>query len=457
MVTWLLFINIKKQLNHTIMKIKQIIIAGALLVSVSSFAQKDELKALKKIYAKDEIKGEDLAQYKSLVNTVQPLAVEEGDKVYANFYKCMVPVLDYLALDKTMTPLQIQLAMAKFVSPKSITELAQGLNATLDYEKKSGKKIQTENIIETIASFKPEMINYAIALGNQKKNKESAEVLYAIYQLDKKDQEILYYAANYAVNGQDYDSALKYYNELKSIGYTGEGTMYYAKSKATGLDENYTSKDTRDNLVKLGTHIAPREEKIPSKKPEIAKNIALIYMEQGKNNEAKEALSEARKENPDDVSLITSQADVYLKMKDTENYQKLIKEALAKNPNDEILLFNLGVTSANAGQLVEAENYYKKVIELKPTYVDAYLNLADLILKPDAKIVEEINKLTNSDKDLKKYDALKVDRQKLFNKAMPFLEKAHELNPKDEVVKSNLKSVYSFLELMDKVKALKNE
>jgi tetratricopeptide (TPR) repeat protein len=439
------------------MKIKQIIIAGALLVSVSSFAQKDELKALKKIYGKEEIKGEDLAQYKSLVNTVQPLAVEESDKVYANFYKCMIPVLDYLALDKTMTPLQIQLAMAKFVSPKSISELAQGLNATLDYEKKSGKKIQTEDIIETIASFKPEMLNYAIALGNQKKHKESAEVLYAIYQLDKKDQEILYYAANYAVNGKDYDAALKYYNELKSIGYTGEGTLYYAKNKASGVDENYNSKDTRDNLVKLGTHILPREEKIPSRKGEIVKNIALIYLEQGKNNEAKEALTEARKENPDDVSLITSQADVYLKMKDTENYQKLIKEALAKNPNDEILLFNLGVTSANAGQLVEAENYYKKVIELKPTYVDAYLNLADLILKPDAKIVEEINKLTNSEKDLKKYDALKVDRQKLFNKAMPFLEKAHELDPKNDIVKSNLKSVYNFLELMDKVKALKNE
>jgi len=68
------------------------------------------------------------------------LAVEEGDKVYANFYKCMIPVLDYLALDKTMTPLQIQLAMAKFVSPKSITELAQGLNATLDYEKNRVRK-----------------------------------------------------------------------------------------------------------------------------------------------------------------------------------------------------------------------------------------------------------------------------------------------------------------------------
>jgi tetratricopeptide (TPR) repeat protein len=439
------------------MKIKQIIIAGTLLVSVASFAQKDELKALKKIYAKDEIKGADLEEYKALVNKVQPLAIEEGDKVYANFYKCMIPVLESLAIDKSMPPLQIQIALAKAVSAKSISELAQGLNATLDYEKKSGKKIQTDDINETIASFKPEMLNYAIALGNQKKHKESAEVLYAIYQLDKKDQEILYYAANYAVNGQDYDSALKYYNELKSIGYTGEGTLYYATSKATSKEESYQSKVDRDNLVRLGTHISPREEKIPSKKGEIVKNIALIYVEQGKNNEAKEALVEARKENPEEVGLITSQADVYLKMNDTENYQKLIKEALAKNPNDEILLFNLGVTSANAGQLVDAENYYRKVIELKPSYIDAYLNLADLILKPDAKIVEEINKLTNSEKDLKKYDALKADRQKLFNKAMPFLEKAHELDPKNDIVKSNLKSVYSFLELMDKVKALKNE
>ncbi|MEI7509588.1 MAG: hypothetical protein WCJ62_09010, partial [Flavobacterium sp.] len=112
------------------MKIKQIIIAGALLVSVTSFAQKDELKALKKIYSKDEIKGDDLAQYKLLVSKVQPLAVEESDKVYANFYKCMLPVIESLSIDKTMAPLQIQMAILKFLNPKAISELATGLNAT---------------------------------------------------------------------------------------------------------------------------------------------------------------------------------------------------------------------------------------------------------------------------------------------------------------------------------------
>jgi len=438
------------------MKIKQIIIASTLLVSVASFAQKDELKALKKLYAKEVLKGEDLVEYKNLVTKVAPLATEEGDKVYAEFYKSMIPILDMnaLAQDVTLTPLQVQMKMAKAVTPKTISELSKGLIATLDYEKKVGKKIQTDDINETITSFKPTLLNYAIFLGNEKKQKEAAEVLYAIYQLDKKDTDNLYYAANYAVNGQDYENSLKYYRELKAINYSGEKTLFIAKNKATGIEENFTKKEERDNLVKLGTHSNPREEKEPSKKAEITKNIALILVELDRKDEAKAALADARKENPNDVNLITYEADIYLKMNDTENYKRLINEALAKSPNDKVLLFNLGVTSGNSNQLEDAEKYYKRVIEIDPKYTDAYLNLSDIILKPDAKIVKDMNNLGVSAKDQKQYEVLKAERQKLFNKAMPVLEKAYELDPTNEVVKSNLKSVYSFLELNDKVKAM---
>lgn len=438
------------------MKIKQIIIASTLLVSVASFSQKEELKALKKLYAKEVLKGEDLVEYKNLVTKVAPLVIEEGDKVYAEFYKSMIPILDMnaLAQDVTLTPLQVQMKMAKAVTPKTISELSKGLNATLEYEKKVGKKIQTDDINETITAFKPTLLNYAIYLGNEKKQKEASEVLYAIYQLDKKDTDNLYYAANYAVNGQDYENSLKYYRELKSINYSGEKTLYIAKNKVTGQEENYTKKEDRDNLVKLGTHINPKEEKEPSKKGEITKNIALILVELDRKDEAKAALADARKENPDDVNLITYEADIYLKMNDTENYKRLINEALTKSPNDKVLLFNLGVTSGNANQLEDAEKYYKRVIEIDPKYTDAYLNLSDIILKPDSKIVKDMNNLGVSAKDQKQYEVLKSERQKLFNKAMPVLEKAYELDPTNEIVKSNLKSVYSFLELNDKIKAM---
>ena len=48
--------------------------------------------------------------------------------------------------------------LAKFLNPKSISDVAINLNATLDYEKKSGKKLYTDDIKETIQFIKPQLI-----------------------------------------------------------------------------------------------------------------------------------------------------------------------------------------------------------------------------------------------------------------------------------------------------------
>lgn len=437
------------------MRFKHILLASAVLVSVSSFAQKDELKKLKKIYEKDEIKGNDLAEYKALVTKVEPLATEESDKVYANFYKSMIPVLESLAIDKTMSPQQMQMAYAKLVSAKSITDLANGLNATLDYEKKTGKKIYTDDIVETITSFKPELVNFAVALGEAKKYKEASDVLYAIYLLDKKDQDKLFYAASYAVNGKDLVNALAYYNQLKTLNYTGETTIFWALNKTTKKEETFTTKTEREIFIKGGTHEKPRDEKTESKKAEIYRNIALILVEDGKIDEAKAAVAEARKTSPDDTFLILTEADLYLKLKDIPTYTKLVNEVLAKEPNNKVLYFNLGVTSANTNRLDEAEKHYKKAIEIDPNYFDALLNLSELKLRADEKFVAEMNKLGTSEKDNKRYEVIKGERDKNFKAILPYLEKAVELKPEDEGAKKTLLSVYNALEMTDKYKALK--
>ena len=123
--------------------------------------------------------------------------------------------------------------------------------------------------------------------------------------------------------------------------------------------------------------------------------------------------------------------------------------------NDHLLIYNLGVTSANNKQYEEAEKYYRKVMEIKPDYVEAYINMADVILKPDQKIVEEMNKLGYTDKDQKRFEVLKAERQKLFNRVMPILEKANDLRPGTEEIQSSLLAVYRFLELKEKSDALK--
>ncbi len=434
------------------MKFKHIILASAVLVSVSSFAQKDELKKLKKIYEKDVPSADDLADYKANLDKLAPLATEEGDKVYYDFYRVSIPGIEMAVLGPTASPDKL----IKLFNPKAITDIANAYNATLDYEKKTGKKVFTDEIVKDISTFKPILVNVAINLGDAKKFKEAGDVLYSVYQLDKKDQDKLYYAASYAVNGLDYDIALEYYTELKRLKYTGEGTLYFAYNATSKTEENFgENKTLRDLAVKAGSHSKPREEKIPSKVGEIYKNIALILVEDGKIEEAKAAIADARNANPEDSGLILTEADLYLKINDFDNYTKLINEALAKKPNNADLVYNLGVISANANKLAEAEMYYKRTLEIDPNYFNALLNLSELKLRADEKYVSEMNKLGTSEKDNKRYEVIKAEREKCFKSVLPFLEKAVELKPEDDAAKKTLLSVYNALEMTDKYKALK--
>lgn len=433
------------------MKIKHILLTTTLAMSISVSAQKDELKTLKKIYAKDTPSAADMQEYKAAVAKLETTATEEGDKVYTNFYKCMTPIMDIAALGKDVTPMQL----ANAFTPKSIENMAIGLNATLDYEKKSGKKIYTDDIMETITSYKPEIVNLAVTLSNAKRYNEAGDVLNSLYLLDKKDTDKLFYSASLYVNGKDYDKALKGYEELKKINYSGESTLYFATNKTSKQEEQFGNANERDLFIKSGSHEKPRDEKVPSKRGEIYKNVALILMEQGKTNEAKSAITEARKMNPNDDSLILTEADLYLKLNDFDTYKSLVNEALAKNPNNADLVFNLGVISANAKKIDEAKTYYKRAIEIDPKYFNAYLNLSEVMLRGDDKYVDEMNKLGTSEKDNKRYEVLKAERNKNFSEILPYLEKAVELEPTNEPAKRTLLSVYNALEMTDKYKALK--
>lgn len=435
------------------MKTRHIVLASALLVSVSSFAQKDELKKLKKIYEKSAPTINDVSEYKATLNALQPLATAEADNVYYGFYKAMTPIVEIMSLGATATPEK----KAQIATPKVVAEVEKGLNATLDYEKKVGKKVYTDDILAKIALFKPELLNGAIALGDAKRYKESASLLHSIYMLDKNDVDMLFYAAGYSVNAEDYDKAIEYYNELKRLNYSGESTNYYATKKDNKEEENFGSnKQLRDISVNSAkTHEKPRDEKTPSKRGEIYKNVALILVQQGKTNEAITAIQDARKINPDDESLLFTEMDLYLKLNDFDKYTNLVNEALAKNPTNADLIFNLGVVAGNANKIDEAKKHYLRAIEIKPDYVNAYVNLSELMLRSDEKFVDEMNKLGTSEKDNKRYTVLKAEREKNFNAILPYLEKAVELDPTSEPAKKTLLSVYNALEMTDKYKALK--
>jgi len=65
-----------------------------------------------------------------------------------------------------------------------------------------------------------------------------------------------------------------------------------------------------------------------------------------------------------------------------------------------------------------------------------------------------MNKLGTSDKDMKRYAVLKTQRQNIFKSAIPYLEKALEVDSKNDDVAKTLLNVYSALEMTAEKKAL---
>ena len=419
------------------MKSKYVILASALLISVATFAQKDQIKAAEKA-----MKGGNSQEAATILQGAESLITNATDVEKAQFF--FIKGNAYLDLANKNVDTSTNLSLA-----------AKAYQDLIAVEKASGKVKFSTQAATSITGIKFKLINAAIADSKIDKHADGAKKLYDAYLLDKKDTLNLYYAASTYINAKNYDEALKLYDELKTLNYSGKGTSYLAVNKLSGEEDLFTTAQERDRMVKLGTHEKPRTETLPSKRGEIYKNMALILVEKGKTEEAKKAIAAARIANPEDTSLILTEANLYLETKDFDTYKKLISEVLQKNPNDADLIFNLGVISYNAKNNAEAEKYYLQAIKIKPDYVNAYLNLAILKLDADKVLFEEMSKLGNSEKDNKRYAILKKQREVVFTSALPYLEKASELDPKNTEVKNTLLSVYSALEMTEKKKALK--
>ena len=426
------------------MKTKNVVLVSAFLITSATFGQKEQIKAAEK-----SLKGGNPQEAITILQSADSLIANATDSEKAQFFFIKGNAL-------------LNLANKKVDETQNFSAAAKVFNNLLVIEKASGKDKYSAQAQTAITDIKAKLVNFAIDKQAEKKFKEASDLLFQVYELDKKDLSKLYFAATYAMYDKEYDTALNFYEELKKQNYSGEEIQYFAKNAITEKEDyfgsNATAKSDRDSKVKLKLYSEPREEKIPSKRGEIYKRIAFILSEKGKILEAKVAFTEAKKENPEDVSIIISEAELYFKEKDVETYKKLLNVALEKNPNNVELIFNLGVVSHNNKDLVEAEKLYSKAISIDPNYNLAYLNLANLKLDNRNLIVEQMNKLGTSTIDTKKYDALKKQSENILLKdVLPLLEKANQLDATNEDTKTLLLRIYGALDMTDKAKALKGK
>ena len=299
----------------------------------------------------------------------------------------------------------------------------------------------TDLINERLNALSGDLITAAIEESEAKDFLNSSKKLYLAYTIDNEGGiDYLYYASQNAINGSDYDLALDYLIQLKEKQYSGSITNYYATEVSTGNEVSLDATQFKF-FQKSDEYSDFREEQTPSKYPEIVKNIALIYSQQGETDKALEAVKEARKENPDDINLILTAAEIYIELGEKEKFKDLISQAVEKDPNNAILYFNLGVVNNDLGDITSARKYYEKAIEIDPAYESAYFNLTSLILSGESDIVDEMNSLGTSRADNARYDVLKSKREALYLECVPFLEKLIAINKNKEAIQT-LMNIY---------------
>jgi tetratricopeptide (TPR) repeat protein len=400
-------------------------------------AQKEKIKEAEK-----ELEIGNMQSTISILKSIEYQVYNSKDEEKAQYY--FIQGSAYLGL-----------ADKKTDEGKNLVLATKSYRETIKIESESGKRKYYDQIQDSFKNIKEKLIK--IAYNNSKENKhiDSANELYEAYLIDTKDTINLYYAASAFTNGKDFVSAQKHYETLKAINYSGIGNNYYATNKITKKDDLFKSKNDRDISIQMGTHEKPRTEKRPSERGEIYKNIALIYFQNGHIEQAKKAISDARIKNPDDISLALAEADLFLEAKDYESYKKAIEPILKKNQNDVDLVYNLGILSAKAKNIADAENFYLKAVSLNPKYINAYINLSFLKLEEAETINENMNKLGTSAEEMKKYDDLKIKRDNVYKKTIPYLQKIIEINPENEAISKSLLSVYNALEMTAEYKELK--
>ena len=416
---------------------KKLAILMMLMICSNSFTQKKELRQINKLISESFFN-----EAQTSLEAISSLVEVSDDKIKAQYYFYLAKVSNELE--------KFNDAITAYENLKSINDSAYSTIIKTEFDFLYDQ-IETSIINSAVEDNRNS--NYSVA---------SDKLIMAYRMNEEKNRDYLYFAAGSAVNSKEYDKALDYYVELKENNYTGVIDEYYITNNETGEEEKVS--ETEFDLLKNSKDYSnPRVGQTESRYPEIVKNIALIYVQQGKNDVAIEAIQEARSIQPDDTSLILNEADLYIRISNNSDdeserdlYRKKFKElmelAITKDPENGILYYNLGVISSEQGENDSALEYYKKAIEFKPDYVDAYLNLVAIILDGEQSLVDEMNNLGTSKKDNIRYDELKVERENLYKECIPFLEKLIEVSPTNIDALNTLKNIYGVLGENEKFK-----
>lgn len=319
-------------------------------------------------------------------------------------------------------------AYAQIPSTKDLEEAANSYKKTLELDQDKTYKSET---LQNLSLCSMHLENRGVVTYNSKNYSAAKSAFYAAYEistaLGKTDTINLSNSALAAERSEDTELAKSVYKKMIELK-VGRGNSYVT------LAELY-KKENNEALfletIKNGRAAYPADMNLM---------IADInyYLQKGEQAKALESLKQAVEKDTNNANLRLAIANVY--------------DNLA-NPKDESGK-ELEVKPANYEEMIKlAEENYLKSIEIDPNYFDALYNLGALYNNHGVYMGKKADAIT----DQAKY---KVEQEKVgavFLKAVPHLEKAHQLQPEDRATMMALRQIYMRTDQTDKAKEISDK
>lgn len=381
---------------------KTTLLTATLLVSVAVFGQKSKRTSANNYLGYQELDN--------AMEAIEPTITHEKTMNEAKtwFFRGQIYQAIYETQDekyKSLHPNPLQVAVESFFKAIELDEKGyykgglQDANSAYRYLNVEASQFINEGITRYNEK------DYAGAL----EAFENTIRITALPELERTDSLAIYYAGASAEQVGELEKAEKYYRQAMAIGYKGESA-----------------------LVRMQN----------------------MYAAAGNEEKAFEILKEGRKLYPNNQALITNEVNVYLGKDQHAEAMEALKLAIKGEPDNASLRFALGFVNdrlaskeiekdpkggeAYDGYIAAAEESYAKAVELDGSNFDAVYNLGALYFNKAVKMQEAANLID----DMKKYEAAKAEADKVFDKALPILEKAYAINGDDKGVLISLKQLY---------------
>lgn len=288
------------------------------------------------------------------------------------------------------------------------------------------KKKYSEEILVNVDTLRQSYYTKGVEYFKTNKFNESMESFEqgaSLFQvINQVDTALLLTAAVAAEKAERYDKARDYYETVLKSGNNSASTYY-------GLGVFYTKLKDKQNAQRI---ISKGRELYP-KNLELIKAETNMYLAFGEDEKAMEQLQLIAKDDTGNSTVFYAIGSLQDKIANDTAKSKAVRDEA----------FTKAIAS------------YDKAIALDPNYFNAYYSAGILYNNAAAELLTKANNLPSD--AVKEYEKMTGDAEASLDKALPYLEKAHQIDPKDESTLIALKQIYVRKKQTDKAKAINEE